>query len=775
MTLLNAGLLTAGLLSAAIPILIHLLFRRRRPPIDWAAMDILRAALRRQERRLRLEQWLLLAARCLLFGVAGLALARPVLEGTGLLAPSGGRVVTIVLDDGVVTQARDGATDAFDGSAGTAFHRLKRETAELIRGLPTGDSVGVLLAARSDSAQARALVMPPSSDRDAVARAVEALEPTQAATDFSSALRAVADAIGRTPDAEHLVVLASDFRAGSLDLSMPSPSAIVGESATASGGRSPTIIAFRPATEDRADVAITGVEAQRSVDDDSISVAVRLERRGAGNPAATVRVSLTADGTTPVQPKSVRFDPGQASARVEFAMRPSSDATRTGSGAIEARIEGDAMPANDAHFAIFDARSATRIGIVARRSFGSGAELDRVPAARWLARAISPVPQPGIDVVEIEPAAVDARALRDFDAILLPRPESLDAPAWPELRRFVDRGGLLIAFASGDTASQRWTDRFVSTFDLPWQIAAEAPPLEPPLTFAAEQPQRGNSQALFAAIDAELPELLRPIEVRKRLETRQFAPSDVVLALSDGTPFLLIGAPSSALVRGEADASSAARGVSRGLVGLVTAAPELAWTNLPVKPFVVPFSQEMVRRGLARIGGEARSLVGDRPIVMVREAAELIGPDGRRAALDRDGIAATALDRAGAWNAVDQSGRVIGGVPVNIDDGATRLLPQSQDAIATWLSPISPNGQVRFGAPTELLGALTPSSDSVGVAVWLLAALVALAVLETMLARTFSHAANTSGGRADGGITATALRANEERTPARALSIGGRA
>ncbi len=771
MTLLHAGLLTAGLLSAAIPILIHLLFRRRRPPIDWAAMEILRAALRKQERRLRLEQWLLLAARCLLFGVAGLALARPVLEGTGMLAPRSGRVVTVVLDNGVVTQARDEAAGASDAGATTAFDRLKRETAALIRGLPTGDSVGVILAARATSPAGRALVMPPSSDRDAVARAVEALEPTQAATDLTGALRSVSDAIGANPEAEHLVVLASDFRAGSADVAMPSPSAIAGSGGgAADAGRAPTIIAFRPAAEDLADVAITAVEAQRSVDDDSISVAVRLERRGAGNPAATVRVALTADGTTPVQPKSVRFDPGQASARVEFALRPSPDATRSGSGAIEARIEGDAMPANDAHFAIFDARSATRIGIVARRSFGSGAELDRVPAARWLARAISPVVQPGVDVVEIEPAALDARALRDFDAILLPRPESLDAPAWPELRRFVDRGGLLIAFASGDTAAQRWTDRFVSTFDLPWQIAAEAPPLEPPLGFAADQPQRGNSQALFAAIEAELPELLRPIEVLRRLETRQFAPSDVVLALSDGTPFLLLGAPAPA-----AGGSSA-----RGLVGLVTAAPELAWTNLPVKPFVVPFAQEMVRRGLARIGGEARSLVGDRPVVTVRDATEVIGPDGRRAALDREGMASTALDRAGAWNAIDAGGRVVGGVPVNVDASATRLLPQSPDAVATWLAPI---GQVRFAAPTDLLTTLTPSTDSVGMAVWLLAALVAIAVLETMLARAFSHAANASGGRADPGISATALSSTGGATgattrvssSAQALSIGGRA
>ncbi len=737
MTLVNAGFLTAGLVAAAIPILIHLLFRRRRPPIDWAAMDILLAAMRKQEQRLRLEQILLLAARCLLFAVAGLALARPMLAGAGLLAPRGGRAVTIVLDDGVATQARDGATTA----AETTFDRLKRTSAEVVRGLPAGDTVGVVLASRP----ARALVMPPTSDRDAVARAIEALEPSQSATDLTGALRVVADAVGREPEAEHAVLIASDFRLGSLDTGSASPGAI----SAATGERAPRILALVPASVDRSDVAIVGVEAQRSVDDDSLTVAVRLERAGGGNPAAVVRVSVTGDGTAQVPPKSVRFDAGQASARVEFALRPSNDAERSGSGAIVARIDGDAMPANDAHFAVFDARGATRIGIVARRSFGSGAELERVPAARWLARALSPVDQPGIDVTELEPAGVDARALRDFDALLLPRPETVDATAWPELRRFVDRGGLLVAFASGDGTVQRWTDAFVAAFDLPWQIGTEAPRLETPLTFAAEQPQRGNGQAIFATIDAELPELLRPVDVHRRLETRGAAPSDVALALSDGSPFLLVTSPP----------AREGTGASRGLVALVTTALELEWTNLPVKPFVVPFAQETVRRSLARIGGASRAIVADRPFVTVRDAQELAGPDGHRAGLDRNGLCSVPLDRAGAWSAIDPAGRVVGGIPVNVDTSATRLTPQSPESVAGWLAPL---GQVTFGDADALVAQMAPAKDSVGAAVWLLGALLAIAVTEALLARWFSHAANASGARFDGGVTATSLRADDE-------------
>src|SRR5207302_6450627 len=67
----------AGLLLASVPIIIHILNRRRYRIINWAAMDFLLRAMKKNRRRLRFEQWLLLAVRCCVLGLLGLALARP--------------------------------------------------------------------------------------------------------------------------------------------------------------------------------------------------------------------------------------------------------------------------------------------------------------------------------------------------------------------------------------------------------------------------------------------------------------------------------------------------------------------------------------------------------------------------------------------------------------------------------------------------------------------------------------------------------------------------
>src|SRR5436853_234392 len=98
--------LTLGLM--AIPLIIHLLSRRRYRQEPWAAMAFLLAAHRRSRRRMRIEQWLLLALRTLVVGALGFAIARPALSSSALARAVGeprfDRV--LVIDDTLSMQAR---------------------------------------------------------------------------------------------------------------------------------------------------------------------------------------------------------------------------------------------------------------------------------------------------------------------------------------------------------------------------------------------------------------------------------------------------------------------------------------------------------------------------------------------------------------------------------------------------------------------------------------------------------------------------------------------
>ena len=71
------GLFYAGAASVAAPILIHLLARRRFRRVRWAAIEFLIDAEKRNRRRVRLEQWILLLLRCLAVLMIALVVSRP--------------------------------------------------------------------------------------------------------------------------------------------------------------------------------------------------------------------------------------------------------------------------------------------------------------------------------------------------------------------------------------------------------------------------------------------------------------------------------------------------------------------------------------------------------------------------------------------------------------------------------------------------------------------------------------------------------------------------
>ena len=81
----HPGMALAALLTGLIPLVIHLINRRRFRRIPWAAMSFLMAANRRSASRLRFEQLVLMLVRVSLIVLLGLAIARPFLPASGVL------------------------------------------------------------------------------------------------------------------------------------------------------------------------------------------------------------------------------------------------------------------------------------------------------------------------------------------------------------------------------------------------------------------------------------------------------------------------------------------------------------------------------------------------------------------------------------------------------------------------------------------------------------------------------------------------------------------
>src|SRR5947199_9357832 len=78
MSFLNPIML-AGLVAISVPIIIHLLNRRKFQKVVWAAMRFLRLSVEQNQRRMKIEDLILLVLRCLLLVLLALALPRPAL------------------------------------------------------------------------------------------------------------------------------------------------------------------------------------------------------------------------------------------------------------------------------------------------------------------------------------------------------------------------------------------------------------------------------------------------------------------------------------------------------------------------------------------------------------------------------------------------------------------------------------------------------------------------------------------------------------------------
>ncbi len=106
MIFLNSILLF-GTAAAAVPIIIHLLNKRKVQHVTWAAMRFLREAIEQNQRRLRIEDLLLLLLRCLLLILLALTLARPAVRGAAA-SGRGATTAVVIVDSSYSMSASDG-------------------------------------------------------------------------------------------------------------------------------------------------------------------------------------------------------------------------------------------------------------------------------------------------------------------------------------------------------------------------------------------------------------------------------------------------------------------------------------------------------------------------------------------------------------------------------------------------------------------------------------------------------------------------------------------
>jgi hypothetical protein len=580
------------LAAAAAPLLIHLWSRHRHREAPWAAMQFLLAAMRKNARRLQLQQWLLLAVRTLIIALVVMAVAEP--YGEKLLAGlSGTPTHKILIIDGSYSM------DYRDADA-SRFVRAKRTAAALVRDSRSADTFTVILmAAPSKTILGREVV-----DHAAVIDQIEALTQPHTGADLTSALALAEEAIQsdvakRRSSDRHEVYFLTDlqrltWQSGSHALH-PLPSRSRGDEAgpsTQSVGESRSHAErgneekLRERVESLArhaalavidlgqlpspNLAVTNLATADPVVTINREITFDVTLRQFGSePRSQCAVALLVDGVS-VSEQTVDVPTG-ADATVRFMHRFQSPGEHT----VEVRAPGDRLEIDNSRWLVVPVREEIRVLCIAGRP----------GAAKYVADALNP--NPGGDS-PIHPVVVSEGDLADvelsgFDCVFVCNVAQLTSSEAERLSRYAAAGGGVVFFL-GDRVDRDSYNAQASGKDslLPatlGDVVSQSQFGLDPLDYRHPivAPFRGRERAGL---------LTTPVARYHRLDLEQAQPNaQVAAAMPNGDPFIVtapLGRGQTVLIATDGSLSS---------VDATTGEP---WTNWPTWPSFLPLVRELL-------------------------------------------------------------------------------------------------------------------------------------------------------------------------------------
>jgi hypothetical protein len=198
MSFLNA-LLLGGTAAGALPLVIHLLQRRKRQTVRWGAMQFLLLKNRSQRRKFNLEQWLLLLLRICIPVLLALCMARPLLSSLSPASDQTPLSLVCLLDDSASMGSRE------DEKSPASIAAKACELA--IQALPRGSEVSLIPLSNPEVPIAKLTV-----DTAGAARALRQFQNQLAPAQISAGLDAAADTLSHAHQKRRRVVLCSDFQ-----------------------------------------------------------------------------------------------------------------------------------------------------------------------------------------------------------------------------------------------------------------------------------------------------------------------------------------------------------------------------------------------------------------------------------------------------------------------------------------------------------------------------------------------------------------------------------
>lgn len=592
---INPAFLAASAV-ALVPIILHLVTRRRRQRVVFGSVRFLRKMSQRVVRRHRLTELILILLRVAALLLVALGFARLFFYAAGDRAFAGGASA-----EGAVLVLVD---NSYSMTRGDRLRRARDEARKVVEAAGPLTRVAV-----AEFAGAIAETADFDAPRREALRRIDSIQPSYRPTRLGMVLQRAGELMAGRGEPLRRIVLISDFQQSSWDQ-----------------GRDDRLppgvdLETRPVAEaaEAANVFVDGVQAP------SLAVA------GGFREPISARIANRTDQTIPDAAVTLTVD-GKAVETRQVTIQPRSDAlvrfplTFTAAGEVTGTIAikfDDAMPAdNQGWFAVQVAPKA-RVLLVNGDPDPSRVRNDGFFLRTALAPTTPGRPSP-FEVREVTPDRLTGEDIRGVEAVVLANVDTIPAPAVEALTEFLYAGGGVALLPGGRTDP----DRFNKTF------RSGAEPIAPcqlwkPALADGDDPViitwTDRRHDIFRLFAGPRHGDMAVAEFRQYFQVRDSQAAQVLARFSNGHPALL--------------EMLCSRGTGAGATGrsvLFTSPVDLEWNDLCLKGVFVPFVHQLSLRLCAeRSGGWSRDLiVGDEAVIPLGSQAKdvrVLGPDGKEA------------------------------------------------------------------------------------------------------------------------------------------------
>jgi hypothetical protein len=597
-----------GIAAVSVPIIIHMLNKRKFQRVVWAAMKFLKVSIEQNQRRMRIEDLLLLLLRCLLLSLLALALARPALRTANANLFGQAKVMSvIILDNSYSMSATDGVESRFPKAVKAAEYVLDT--------MPAGSATAVWLA--SDRVDSR--IPEPTFDLNMARKVIREAELSDRASNLLPALRRAVAVLQRRASVRKEIYLFTDGQLLAWG-AMGEIQKLLNDSKEEI--RSHLILIGEQHTRN---LAVSNLRLASGLTPLNQPLRFEVQVRNFGiEDARDVKVTLNVNDDPPIDEAAIDNVPAGAAKSVSLFAKLRSEGYHT----VTARVPDDRLPADDRRTIAVHVTREVRILLLD----GDPGREPRDSETFFLRNALQPVPaaerqQHFVKVTTITPADVPTIRFDDYDVVVLANIADFAQNTAVSLDQFVKRGGGLIIFPGGNVNASFYNEQLAGQIGLlPARFATprgqaddqehyltlQTKDLDHPIVRIWKEASSGNlgSARFFRIMPLEPVAWTPPPETARETNapaTEVAGEPKVVIRYEDGTPAIM------------------ERIWGMGRVVMFSSTATTTWNDLPVRPYFIPLLYRVVGSVVQRQSEGLNVMVGDR--LAYRTSTELLDRD----------------------------------------------------------------------------------------------------------------------------------------------------